>query len=292
MAPSLHVIYRYTAAENRRPRPPWFSKSLALASAILAARNCASTTTLHFVVDGPVSPAVDQALANLGSVLHVDGGWTRPSYLRALEFALQQPWPPDDVVYFCEDDYLHASDAFRELMRAASALPHAEFFSLYEHPDAYPGAPGVAHGSDATERVYISGDRHWRTLGSTCMTYGAQIATLERFALMQQHPLTKDDESHWDHLLWKAQQNAIARAVYDSSRRLGLTPSVTVRRGLRLLVSPEVHAVTRVRTLVAPMPSLATHAQKDVLALGVDWSAVAAEIGSWQRAHNLPSDLL
>ena len=72
--------------------------------------------------------------------------WVEPqrgnsgSYRWALEHAVTA-FDSDDVVYFVEDDYLHTRNAFAVLAAGVTVLDNIDYFTLYEHPNAYRRLP-------------------------------------------------------------------------------------------------------------------------------------------------------
>ena len=80
----------------------------------------------------------------------------------------------DDLIYFCEDDYIHTDLSSRRIVQGLSRF---DYVTLYDHPDKYrtfsgPLNPYVKHRkySECTETVQIEGAL-WRTTNSTTMTF-------------------------------------------------------------------------------------------------------------------------
>ena len=99
--------------------------------------------------------------------------------------------PEDTVFYFLEDDYLHRTGAYNALIEAFRDLK-ADYVTLYDHPDKYQDTkdprytwghglvdvdengirkPGEIYGRGMESKVYVSKSTHWRTVGSTTMTW-------------------------------------------------------------------------------------------------------------------------
>lgn len=53
---TLHVVYRSHGGENRKGRPDWYSKQLALLSLARAASLLSAEAQLHFVKEGRCQP--------------------------------------------------------------------------------------------------------------------------------------------------------------------------------------------------------------------------------------------
>jgi glycosyltransferase involved in cell wall biosynthesis len=92
------------------------------------------------------------------------------SFVSALELAVKLP--PDDMVYFVEDDYIHKADAVKVL---AEAIPFADYVTVYDHPDKY----GPYYDGGEVSKVFRTKSSHWRFTQSTTMTFAAQVKTLQ-----------------------------------------------------------------------------------------------------------------
>jgi len=140
------------------------------------------------------------------------------------------PTPDEPLVYFVEDDYVHAPSALAEFVDlltlvALDGSAPPEFATLTDYPDRLTfGVSDLGFGSAS---ILGSMRRHWRTLPSTTMSFGARCSNLVR-ALPTMEAIAPHDQDMWHSLLWW--------------RFLGLP---LWQRGERL---------------VGPMPSLAIHA--------------------------------
>ena len=93
-----------------------------------------------------------------------------------------------EVVYICEDDYLHASAYCKPLI--FEGLQIADYVTLYDHGDKYAyGAepdtgdisPLNAHVSEGGEltRVLLTRNSHWKHTNSTTMTFASKAKTIK-----------------------------------------------------------------------------------------------------------------
>ena len=136
----------------------------------------------------------------------------------------------DPIVYFVEDDYVHAPSALAELVDALTLTAidgsnPPEYVMLYDHPDRSTfGVSDVGYGKTT---VYGFTRHHWRTVPSCTMTFASRCSTVAS-ALPLMEALAPRDQEIWHTLLWWT----IA--------------------GIPL--------VERSARLVAPIPSLAIHA--------------------------------
>ncbi len=248
----LHFIYRSSGATNLKNRPDFFDKTAALGSFLRALEGLDSPHETLFLNDGPIPEERARLMRGAGRAIDLPGLGNSGSCRRALAEA-SAPGPPDtDLVYISEDDYLYLPEAFRDLAAAAEAIPEAAYFTLYDHRDRYT-RDDDADGGKA--RVFLAGGRHWRTVESSCMSYGARLGALR--ADLAIHLRALRGEIPEDRAMWRQIQ--------------GLGWRGALRRGLR----------PRGRRLVSPIPTLATHLETEYLAPGVDWGALAEDTRRW-----------
>ena len=118
------------------------------------------------------------------------------SFLASWDLAkrITEQYGEDIIIYFVEDDYIHRRGAKQMLFEAFRDLD-ATYVSLYDHPDKYQNFKDErftwAHGKididengirkprhiykkDLQCKLYISRSTHWRTVGSTTMTWACR----------------------------------------------------------------------------------------------------------------------
>lgn len=259
----LHVVYRSTGPANRKNRPPFFSKALSLASLLHSAQRCADPPDLVFVNDGPMPDARLATMQAWGRVVPLPGLGNSGSYRRAVSVPAGEGWEGEDLVYLCEDDYLHLPDALPTLVAAAPGLPSAGYLTLYDHPDRYAGRRDWGR----TE-VMVAGGHHWRTVESSCMTFAARAATLRADRLW--HWIATLPHTPRDRLLWLTCQ------------RLGPL------RALPRLPRVRRHGSAVPHRLVAALPSLASHLEEGCLSPVGNWEAAATGTEAWAREAGIP----
>ena len=98
----------------------------------------------------------------------------------ALDMALK--YDDEEIIYFCENDYLHRHESVRVLEEAFTL--GASFATLYDHPDKYMdpskgGNPYCEGGAEDT-RVYLTKSCWFKITNSTTMTFAAKVSTLKR----------------------------------------------------------------------------------------------------------------
>ncbi len=167
------------------------------------------------------------------------------------------------LVYFAEDDYLYRPGMLAVMAGFIASHPDVDFVSPFDHPDYY-SLPLTRPRT--VLRVY--GSSHWRTAGSTCLTFLTRRETLEHT---------------------RSIFGTYARRNYDSSLWLMLTKQRILNPFalLRLLGGTRVERMTAAKAwffgwrqllfgrawkLWTPVPSMGTHVVSGGLARGVDWT--------------------
>ena len=229
----MKVYYRFSfrlmpdhSGKPRNPptRPAWFDKWSALRNFV----NVFAYQDITIVADG-VDDATWDKLNQLYSNLDLqrtEFGSNAGSFLYCLDQAITLP--ENTSVYFAEDDYIHheGSDLILEQGLAASA-----YVSLYDHPDKYWG------GNAAKEcRLMMTEDCHWRTAGSTTMTFASTVQILKEDREIFQRWCGGDDK--WTH-------------------DFQLFTELSMKR-----------------SLITPVPGYATHMDTWVMGKMVDWKDV------------------
>jgi len=273
----LHTIYRTTGSENRKARPAWYSKALALESYLGSLRRVGNAGDVVFVVDGPMADTELARLRDAGEVVQLDGVGNSSSYRWALGIAFDRSsWTDDDLVYFAEDDYLYRSAALPALLGAARDIAAAAFFTPYDAPDYYDLPVHRRYGAQhARDRWEVDGTT-WRAVRSTTMTYAARLGALRQVAPL--HVLGTRGRYPRDFDIWSGSLTYTRR--YRLARSLPYSPRTTPVRGPRPGLAADARAVfgRPPGLLVAPEAPLATHGENDWLTPGADWAEIAAEL--------------
>jgi hypothetical protein len=291
----LHIIYRSYAGENRKNRPTYYSKDVALASFVRAVQALDGAPDVIFLNDGEVPVARLEVMRRVGEPVQVHCGSNLASYRRALRLALERGWPVEDVVWLAEDDYLYRPDALQVLVSGVRALPEVAYFSLYSPWAVAPGIPGAGGArSPISSRgaVRVEGV-DWLPAPSTTSTFAVRIAALRTdHRLLYLCPLTG---GAWDHTSCLAVQGIRPFAWADLRRELAALPKEAPRRWARVVARVAVRCVMNVRAtrrrrnrrlLYAAHPLPIWHLETAHPAgPGIDqgWDAVAEQTRAWAR---------
>ena len=161
-----------SSASKHKKRPPGFSH-----------RNCyenfLQTTDLGKVnvtcwLDlGPEGKREDHFLDDRFSVVTVREGTEAGSFLKLLDYVEKKKFPPETILYFLEDDYLH-KPGWVDVLLEGMALPGVDYVTLYDHRDKY-FFPMYA---SLTSRLFLTASTHWRTVPSTTQTFAVHYGTL------------------------------------------------------------------------------------------------------------------
>jgi hypothetical protein len=300
----LHVVCRSVGSENKKNRPRFYDKTLALASLLRAADNSGISTELVFLNDGPIPPERVDLMALAGDVVQVSCGSNRASLRRALALPRERGWAGGDLVWFAEDDYLYAAHALAGVVAAAHELPRADYFALYStlrfDRFATRRSPtiGVRQRADGDPDAVALGHSRWYQAVSTTSTFGTRVRILLADEwLLRTAPFVGGAFDHatcltlqgyrpfgWDDLGGEPLDPQQASLLKRAARRTALT-------GVRLAL--DAVALSRSerarRTIVAPDPDLATHMEEGKLAPGIDWAAEAVDVADWLRDRQLAS---
>jgi hypothetical protein len=304
---TLHVVYRSTGGENSKARPRFYGKTLALLSLLRALERTGATTDVVFLNDGPIPAPRLELMCRSGRVRQVaelplgvpDGalrhttsgsvGLTR-SYLAALALPRDEGWSGEDVVYYVEDDYLHAPDAIELVAEAAAALPAAAYL-----------APTASVNWRRSDPLHAPGAT-WFTAESSTSTFAARVRTLAADHWI--HVLSffaggTGDRSacqaysgerpfRWNHLAG----DALGWGPYGGGALAGRAKRAALQAALNALATRRGFAR---HLLVTPRRPLALHMELDDPGThdGGDparWEQVAADTRAWAGDRGLGDD--
>jgi len=287
----LHVIYRLYGGDNTKVRPPYYSKSACLVSALHAAEQADADVVV--LADGPIPDDLRALALKKARVVDIPDGpiGMRSSFMYGLRYSDAAGWSDDDLVYFCEDDYLHVKHAMVELLAAAESIPTAHYFALYastpRHPATEHGEPYHVPAHWRPKDEYTVGDTVWVNIPNTTSTFGARIGTLRKDYGIFRQSLIPYRTRYLDYEMFLVVQGKVPYSAtelfrdHESTRfRTGLKALAANSFFLPFRLAYELRTLSRVRhphLLYAADPSLACHMESAFIAPGTDWAAIAGE---------------
>lgn len=153
---------------NPPVRPEWFDKWTALENfmAVFSEHN-----DISIIADNVQNDVWErlQSTYEQHDLHRTNFGHNAGSFLYSLEQAVKLD--PETIVYFVEDDYVHHEGSDLIIEQGLNICP---YLSLYDHPDKYWGDNA---GKDY--KLYITSDVHWRSTGSTTMTFASKVKFLK-----------------------------------------------------------------------------------------------------------------
>ena len=296
----LHVLYRSYGGENRKGRPPYYSKHVSLLSFLRSLEN-APGLDVSFINNGPIpADRLELMQATGARILQIDKPAMRPSYRFALNYAMKSDWADDDVVYLVEDDYLHLPEALAVLDKSVRALPEISYFLTYGSTWTHP-LHSAEHLAVLKPRRWRPGvptevdGQTWRPAYAATSTYAVRVG-----ALRQDYRIILQGHLPYRHhyldlemgLAWQGYEpyrwgniakEAVGLAeggVREKIRAVGGAP-------FKVAFNLRSHRRTdRRRLLYAAVPNLATHVEQDWTSPGRDWAALAEETQRWYDAKS------
>lgn len=293
----LQVVYRSHGADNRKNRPPYYSKAVALASFLRAWEQ--APVEVVFLNDGPVPADRLRMMEQAGEVVELPSVGMRGSHFHALGLGRARGWPDESVAYLCEDDYLFAPQALRRLAAAVTEQPDIDYFALYG------GTPGfdinrsgkdhfpLPRGWQAREPRLVEGIP-WRSIVASTSSFGARVRALRqdhRIHRQAAFPYRNRVNDYGASLVsqgyepygWKDLGRAL-RLDYPYSDNTGALRGAALVPFRAALNVRSWRRPDRRRLLYAPQPNLATHMENGWVAPGVDWESIAADAEGWIRS--------
>lgn len=122
------------------------------------------------------------------------------SFYKTAEDALNQIENEEDIVYFVENDYLHRPGSKEALFEMFNTFGDNDYVTLYDHPDkyypfywdtnsnSYRNYCEIIENTNIQSKVYYLRSGWWRTVPTTCMTFGCKSKTLKKdFQVIQKY---------------------------------------------------------------------------------------------------------
>lgn len=167
----IHILYRHTEHTSGRGknRPEWFSYENSLNNILKTIRD-RSDVEFHLIYDGKWTgnhPRIDH-------VVEFQGGSDEASFYHTWDYAKALQLEERDLVYFCENDYLHVDNWVDKVLDLYGTFDVPGYVALYDHVDKYT----LPMYSNLTSQLYTTNTSHWRTVPSTCGSFIVNKAVL------------------------------------------------------------------------------------------------------------------
>jgi hypothetical protein len=250
---ALHIYYRHAPSRvlGQKLRPSWFSYRRCFDNLVgtVASALADGRVTLSFVFDGSEEDfrsdetcgAVARLIQGRGAVAgavdirFISGGDQRKAWKQALALVLDDVGrgraAVHDYVYFLENDYVHVADWLSKFDELAASSIRWDYLTLYDHLDKY---PDLTTAADATR---------YRNLKSKIFCTGTH---------------------HW-------RTTPSTCATYVLPVKILLRDRLLLELGIADFKLFSILGRARRRTLLSPIPSLATHSMTEFLAPAVNW---------------------
>ena len=181
----LHIFYKHIHSQIGKNRPDWFNHEKCFANLIASlelTRTLPLSIRLTVLFDEANGLYEDDFVSQYFFNSHDHcfeyefqkylGGSQRLAGLYLLDYIDKKNISDNEYIYILENDYLHTFDwthHFYELLNNNLAF---DYVSLYDHADKYPFRKGFHEmHSSLQSKVFVAGQRHWRTVPSTCYSF-------------------------------------------------------------------------------------------------------------------------
>ena len=164
---NIHIFYRHydTKSFLNPSRPEWFSYESCFTNMLETIKG-KDNIKFNLVIDGEIGDNWVKKF-NLPYIqVHGGGDWKSFSSLLTI-VKNNSNIKQHDLIYFCENDYLHSPDWSEYIVDLYSTFAGLEYVSLYDHNDKY----FLKDYEDLTSKIFTTRTRHWRTTPSTCGTF-------------------------------------------------------------------------------------------------------------------------
>lgn len=168
-----------------------------------------------------------------------------------------------DYVYFAEDDYYYEPNSFNKLISILKENSTIDFATPYDHPDYY-----KLHFHKYNSKIFPSSTHYWHKVSSTCLTFITRKSTL----IETQNILSSYSRGDLDSSMWLALTKLNFYSIKNLVETFLTIDVMTIAALFRTLKFNALQLFFgKRRVLVAPIPSIAVHMDKDHLPLGAEW---------------------
>jgi hypothetical protein len=182
----IHIINRHCKSSNlsiNKARPTYFSREACfknLTETISSYKN----TEHHILFDGDPT---GHFLENNKNLIRLNSGSGAKSFVDAVNYAISITSNDEDIIYFVEDDYLHAP-MWPPVLEDGFSIEDNSYISLYDHNDKYyrtlnPSIKPTYENmyKDLKSEIAVTLTCHWRTVSSTTDTFAIKRKDLIKY---------------------------------------------------------------------------------------------------------------
>ena len=292
----MHIIYRTYAGENKKARPTFYSKDLALASLLRSFEAMTTQAEIVFMNDGDVPADRIATMMAYGEVIVASNLGNKGSLRKALRLAEQRKWPGEDLIWFAEDDYIYTEAALNDLAQAALANAGYNYFGLYaligdRQPNGEPHIDCRIPSKWKLADVQTIAGGRWSSALSTTSTYGCKVRALAADRAMMDVAMATGGA--FDHTISLAYQGfapfslKFLKDAFQTSSKGFLTRIATFSARSLSVFAFFLWDASRSRphNLLAADPALISHMESENMALGRNWKDVATSVSAWAAVN-------
>jgi hypothetical protein len=205
------------------------------------------------------------------------GVGNQATFGKQIEILLEQE--ESDLAYFAEDDYVYLPNQFRRMLDFLRAHEDVHFVTPYDHLDCY---TLEIHRYPKWARVY--GGHHWRTAGSTCLTFLTRKETLrQQKRIFRSYCRRNHDCSLWLSLTKKSLFNPVQffHFAFRNQHFAKIIAKAWFYGWEQILFGPQMR-------LWAPVPGIATHLDVNAMSPATDWIEWMKKIAETIALENPP----
>jgi len=195
-------------------------------------------------------------------IRHVNNIGNRATFSKQIDILLEQR--EADFVYFAEDDYFYLPGQFQSMLDLIRNHD-AQFASPHDHLDDY-----TLDLHRGPVWVRTTKYHHWRTAGSTCLTFLTRLAVLQRYeTTFRSYADGNDDCPLWLALTKERILNPwfILRYLFRDQLSRRILLKAWFYSWHQILFGPRAR-------LWVPIPGIATHLDGKALGPCVDWRSL------------------
>lgn len=205
----MKVFFRTTSNKAGKFRPDWFSYEKCFENFTKEFKD--DDVTVFF--DGELMK--DHYVHKSGfNIVPIQEGSETKSFLKLVDYILNQNYKDDEVIYIVEDDYLHREGASQILKEAFSQFPNAYYATLYDHNDKYIPGYYEMYAPNFPIQLLVSKSVHWRTTPSTTNTFATRFKTLKEDIEIHKEFSSPEKKTSDDHIkfisLWNKGRSLIS----------------------------------------------------------------------------------